>query len=417
MKKLLLLVLVVQYLFFFGQRTCGTGQKMDEFYAKNPDIKIYAKEVRKFLENPGNLKRVNRATTVVTVPVVVHVLYEQAVQNISDVQILSQITVLNEDFRKLNPDFSTVVPAAFQPFGADMEIAFCLATKDPNGNTTNGIVRKSVGTTFDFDANYYKAAGDLAWDPTKYLNIWIGDLTNTTLLGWAYLPEGAAGQPLDGLAIGYKYFGTIGTAVAPYNKGRTGTHEIGHYFGLLHPWGSIDDDTDTCGSVTNDDGVADTPATSAAYYGCPTFPEFTNSCEPSTYTNGDMFMNFMDYVDDDCMAFFTTGQKVITQNTLAGPRASLLNSNGCQSLSISEIEKIDRIKLFPNPSSQFISVSSPLINVDEIEIFDNSGKLVLAKTQLKNQEKIDIKSLTSGIYYVRIYSKGNLLKSDKFLKQ
>lgn len=412
MKNVILLFNIFLFSLVSGQRMCGTSQKMEEFYQKNPEVRSYAKELRAFLVNPNNLKKTNRSSNIVTIPVVVHVLYKNSTQNISDAQIQSQISVLNQDFRKLNSDFSSVVPAAFQPFGADLEIAFCMATKDPNGVATNGIVRKSVPTTFDFENEYYESTGDLAWDPNKYLNIWIGAFDNPDLLGFAYLPEGVAGQPFDGLAIGYQYFGTIGTVNSPYNGGRTATHEIGHYLGLLHPWG---DDGSACGTPANDDGVADTPATNRWYFDCPTYPDNIYTC--TSTPDGAMFMNFMDYVNDSCMAFFTNGQKTITRNVLSGPRASLLNSNGCQTLSLTEIEKIEAIKLFPNPSTQFISVSSPMIAVDEVEVFDSSGKLVLAKSNLKIQEKIDIKRLSLGIYYIRIYSKGNLLKSDKFIKQ
>lgn len=417
MKKIILLPVFLLFNFYYSQRTCGTPQKMQQFFLEHPELVTYSKELRNFLKNPANLKK-NRTTTVVTVPVVVHVLYKNSTQNITDAQIQSQLAVLNKDFRKLNADFSTVVPSVFQPYGADLEIAFCMATKDPNGNATTGIVRKSVSSSFNFDNNYYKSSGDLAWDPTKYLNIWVGAFSDTSLLGWAYLPD-AAGQPYDGLCISYKYFGTVGTVTSPYDKGRTATHEIGHYFGLQHPWGEADygatPDSSVCGTAGWDDFCADTPATYYPHFDCPTFPDNSYTC--TSTVNGAMFMNFMDYVDDACMAFFTSDQKVITSNTIAGPRASLLNSNGCASLGTSEIEKNESIKLYPNPSSQFISVSSPLTNIDEIEVFDTSGKLVFTKTNLKVQEKIDIKSLSAGIYYVRIYSKGKLLKSDKLIKQ
>lgn len=403
--------------FSIAQRTCGTNKKMEQYYKQNPEMISYAKELRNYLQNPNNIKK-KGTTAVVTVPVVVHVLYKNATQNISDTQIQSQLTVLNNDFRKLNSDFSTIVPAEFQPYGANLEIAFCLATKDPNGAATTGIIRKSVASSFNFDNNYYTPSGDLAWDTHKYLNIWVGSFTDNTLLGWAYLPDAIdatiGGYKIDGLCIGYKYFGTTGTATAPYNKGRTATHEIGHYFGLLHPWG---DDGSVCGDATNDDGVLDTPGTNNSYFGCPTFPDFNNVCDTTTYPNGAMYMNFMDYVDDSCMAFFTSGQKVITSNTLSGPRAGLLNSNACSILSTNEVEKIEQIKIFPNPSSQFIAIASSEITVDEVEIFDNSGKLVLSKNSLKNQELVDVKKLTPGLYYVRMYNKGNLLKSDKFIKK
>lgn len=419
MKKYLLIVILLLFQIFLAQRTCGTPQKMSNFFKANPDKVEYSKELRKFLETSRNLKRQSKVTSVITIPVVVHVLYKNSIQNISDAQIQSQLTVLNNDFRKLNSDFSTVVPAAFQSYGADFEIAFCLATKDPNGNATTGIIRKSIPSSFVFDDDYYKPQGDLAWDTTKYLNIWIGEFTDTTLLGWAYLPDAvdatdSNGYYFDGLCIGYKYFGTIGTATAPYNKGRTATHEIGHYFGLNHPWG---EDGSICGNSNNDDGVQDTPGTNNPYYGTPVFPNFDNVCDVTTYPSGAMFMNYMDYVDDVNMAFFTLGQKNIAQNTLAGPRASLLNSNACTTLSVFDSEKISKIVLYPNPSSQYISVSSPLANFDGIEIFDNSGKLVLSKSKIQSQEKIDIKFLPSGLYFVRVYSNSTLLKSDKFIKK
>ncbi len=113
-------------------------------------------------------------------------MYKNAAQNISDAQIASQLAVLNADFRKLNSDYNTIVPAAFKPFGADMELVFCLATKKSDGSATTGIERKSVASSFSFPNNYYQSSGLVAWDPTKYLNIWVGDMPNP-YLGWALL--------------------------------------------------------------------------------------------------------------------------------------------------------------------------------------------------------------------------------------
>ncbi len=412
MKKILFTLVSVLCLNAYGQRNCGTDKKMAEFFVANPQAKANREALKDFLvHNDYKSKKAG----LVTIPVVVHVLYSSTAMNISDAQIASQIKVLNDDFRKLNADFSTVVPSYFQGNAADMELAFCLATKKPDGSTTTGIERKSVASSFNFNDNYYKASGLASWDTTKYLNIWVGNMSE--YLGWAYLPDNA-GAIDDGLAIGYKYFGTTGTATSPYNKGRTATHEIGHYFGLEHPWGSVEDYGDSpvksnCGKTGWDDFCADTPAT---YY-----PHFDKPTNVNIYTcvstnSGAMFMNYMDYVEDSQMAFFTNGQKTIAQNTMSGPRASLLNSNACSLLAVDDVEKSNSISLFPNPAVNYISIASPLVKINEVEIFGNDGRLV-KKANIKNEtDKIDVKSLPVGTYYVRTYDNGNFIKSMKFIK-
>lgn len=418
MKKILLLLSSAFFLSAYGQRTCGTDKKMAAFFATNPDAKANKEALRNFLVNNKDIAN-KGANAVVTIPVVVHVLYKNGTQNISDAQIASQLAVLNADFRKLNADFNTVVPAAFKTVGADLELAFCLATKKADGSSTSGIERKSVSNSFVFGNSYYKSSGLAAWDPTKYLNIWVGKFDGVDeyggpwegTLGFAYLPD-AAGLPYDGLCIGYDVFGTTGTATAPFNKGRTGTHEIGHYFGLNHIWG---DEEDSCGTAAGNDGCADTPATKEPYYGSPTFPTNLYAC--ATTANGSMFMNYMDYVNDNKMAMFTNNQKTITQNTMAGPRASLLNSNACALLAVDDVEKSNAINVFPNPAVNYISIASPLININEVEIFATDGKLV-KKAKVKNEtDKIDVKQLPLGTYYVRTYNESGFVKSMKFIKK
>ena len=408
MKKTLLFFTILILTNVFGQRSCGTDQKMKEFFANNPDALAKKQDLRNYLTTKNT--NAKNTQTVVTIPVVVHVLYKNATQNISDAQIMSQLAVLNADFRRLNTDYSSIVPAAFQSFSADMELVFCLATKKSDGSPTTGIERKSVTTSFNFANNYYQSSGLLAWDPTKYLNIWVGDMPSP-FLGWAYLPD-AAGYPEDGLAIGYKYFGTTGAAEYPYNGGRTATHEIGHYFGLLHPWG---EDGSLCGTLDNDDGCPDTPATNDPHYGGNVFPDNTNTCIPSA--NGAMFMNFMDYVTDEEMAFFTNDQKTIKTNTMAGPRASLLNSNACSFLSVNDVEIGNSINLFPNPTTQYISIASPLTKINEVEIFSADGRF-LKRAIVKNEtDKIDVKDFLPGVYYVRTYNDKVFVKSMKFIKK
>jgi len=256
---------------------------------------------------------------IITIPVVVHVVYNNAEQNISDEQIKTQIDVLNKDFRKQNADINNV-PDAFSNLAADSRIEFQLARRDPDGNSTDGITRTEThldGFVYDGDVEPIKSTangGIDAWPADKYLNIWVCKL-NGGLLGYAAFPETPLSK--DGVVIGYSYFGTTGTATSPFDKGRTTTHEVGHWLGLLHIWG------DDAGGCNRSDGVDDTPNQAGHNYGKPQFPQVTCSNGP----NGDMFMNYMDYVDDDSMMMFTNGQAARAEATLYGPRSSILTSD------------------------------------------------------------------------------------------
>ena len=191
-------------------------------------------------------------TGVTVIPVVVHVVYNGAAQNISDAQVKSQIDVLNQDFRKTNADIASL-PAVFQPLAADARIEFELATTDPPGNPTNGITRTPTtrtGSRTTTRSSPRLAAARTRWPRDNYLNLWVCRLTGG-LLGYAQFPGGPAAT--DGVVILDTAFGTTGTAAAPFNLGRTATHEIGHFLNLRHIWG---DDGNGC---TGDDFVADTP--------------------------------------------------------------------------------------------------------------------------------------------------------------
>lgn len=304
-------------------RHCAAHDVLIRQLNENPDLR----EAREALERhtahfmEQQMHQGVRDRVAVTIPVVVNVVYNTTSQNISDAQIQTQIDVLNADFRKLNADISNV-PTVWQSLAADFEINFCLATQDPTGAATTGIRRRSTTvTSFSTnDAVKYNAQGGLdAWDRSKYLNLWVCNLSST-LLGYAQFPGGAAAT--DGVVIDYQYFGTIGTSTAPFNLGRTATHEVGHWLNLYHIWG--DDGTGCTGS----DNVSDTPNQGGSNGGCPTFPKISCSNGP----NGDMFMNYMDYTDDACMYMFTAGQKARAQALFAsgGARVSLLTSPGCQ---------------------------------------------------------------------------------------
>jgi hypothetical protein len=300
-----------------AHRTCGTMENLALEIQKDPTLvqKMEALEVtiQEKIQSM-NAPDANKVSTLYKIPVVVHVVYSSQTENVSDAQIYSQIAALNRDFRKQNQDINQV-PAAFAGLAADVEIEFCLASIDPSGAPTNGITRTSTTNTAGFtntanDVKSNATSGKSPWNTSQYMNLWVCDLQGT-LLGYAQFPGGSAAT--DGIVIDYAYFGTIGTATAPFNLGRTATHEVGHYLNLRHIWGDA-----SCG----DDFVGDTPTQQSANNSCPSFPSVTCSNGP----NGDMFMNYMDYVDDACMQMFSTGQKTRMVAALTASRASLLNN-------------------------------------------------------------------------------------------
>jgi len=301
-----------------GQRNCGTMDYLAAQIAADPGLAARMQQT----EQDINLWLTNHPTqrnqTTVTIPVVFHVLYNTTAQNISDTRILAQLDVLNRDFARLNADASNT-PSVFSGVAAGTTIQFCLAQRDPSGNATTGIVRKSTAKT-SFSSNdgvkYSSQGGDDAWSRDSYLNIWSCNL-GQGLLGYAQFPGGAAAT--DGVVLLYSSIGgptSPGTAT-PYHLGRTATHEVGHWINLRHIWGDAN-----CGN----DLVSDTPTQQTSNFGCPSFPHVTCSNGP----NGDMFMNYMDYTDDACMNMFTTGQASRMDATLSTTRASLLTSMGCQ---------------------------------------------------------------------------------------
>lgn len=293
---------------------------MQQMFLENPGYKEQLQKIDEFTaefvkNNPSGTR------TAVTIPVVVHVVYNVTAENISDALVNSQIQVLNEDFRRLNAD-ANETPAAWLGVAADCEINFCLAARDPSGNATNGITRTSTTKTSFSDignpVKFASSGGHDIWDRTKYLNIWVCDLSGG-LLGYAQFPGGPANT--DGVVIDYKYTGLCSNC-APYQYGRSATHEVGHWLNLYHIWG--DDGTSCNGS----DQVADTPNQADETYQCP-LPTIRISC--TNGPNGDMYSNYMDYTDDGCMNLFTAGQKTRIQSLfgVGGSRASLLTSDGC----------------------------------------------------------------------------------------
>ena len=320
MKKILTILLAGATLFLNAQERCGTTAITEKMMLENLEYANARSKVNnqteKWIENHPN----HSEKTIITIPVVVHVVWKTNTQNISDAQIQSQIDVLNEDYRRTNVD-QINTPSVWQSIAADSEIEFCLATTDPNGNTTTGIDR--VQTThgqfgMDSDIHTASAGGADDWPNDDYLNIWVCNI-QSGLLGYASPPSNWIGDG-DGLVIGYQYFGRTGTVQSPYNKGRTATHEIGHWLNLDHVWGGW-------GSCGNDQ-VSDTPKQESENYSCPAFPLHPNACS-TTNANGDMFMNYMDYTNDACMNLFTNGQKTRMLAAINQYRPNMLNHDLC----------------------------------------------------------------------------------------
>lgn len=303
-----------------GHIRCGTMEYLEWQQQQDPDLESRMEQSEKSLQEwiKNNQHVLNAKDLLVTIPVVVHVVYKTASQNIPDEQILSQIDVLNEDYRRLNSD-TTNTPIVFQGVAGDVEIEFCMATTDPDGNPTDGITRTET-TVNSFSTNnaikYTSQGGKDAWPTGDYLNMWVGNLGGG-LLGYAQFPNSGSALT-DGVVILYSSFGYNSPGGYPYNLGRTATHEVGHWLNLRHIWG------DDGGSCAGTDLVNDTPNQGSEYYGCPSFPQ--TSCSSS-----DMFMNYMDYTNDACMNIFTEGQKTRTHAAVNYYRADLLTSIGCAS--------------------------------------------------------------------------------------
>ena len=281
------------------------------------------------------------AATIITIPVVVHVIHSgQAVgtaPNISDAQVQSQITVLNEDFRRMlgTNGYNT------SNVGADVEIEFKLALQDPNGNPTNGIDRVNFGQpTWSLDDIETTVKPATSWNPSQYLNMWTVAFSNSNDLGYAQFPD-PSGLPglftdngnanTDGVVSGYSVFGSRNhpdgstfTLDATYNLGRTMTHEVGHFLGLRHIWGD-----DPCA----DDFCADTPVHHKANYGC---PQTILDCNSVGF---EMVQNYMDYTDDSCMNIFTVNQK---------DRITVIMNNAARRSSLKTSTKANAITLFAN---------------------------------------------------------------------
>jgi hypothetical protein len=401
---------------------CSSYEVYQRMLQSDPTFAKNRKSIEQFTENYSNNGSANMSSAVnapvYTIPVVVHVVYNKAAQNISDAQVLSQIAVLNQDYQKLNADVSKV-PSAWTNLVADCQIKFCLATIDPAGNATTGIrrVKTNKPQFIDNDAvKFTSMGGDDAWPAASYLNLWVCKLGNQ-LLGYAQFPGGSAST--DGVVIAYTAFGNTGTVAAPYNLGRTATHEIGHWLNLFHIWG------DDGGACSGSDKVKDTPNQGNRHFGCPTFPFVSCSNGP----NGDMFMNYMDYTNDKCMFMFTNGQKTRMSATLVpgGSRNSVTVSGKCGTQPVSRTGSTavnqNLLTVSPNPvNGNYANISYQLSKTAQVQLMIlnmygnvvasiNAGSQTAGSYQLKPDA---FSRLHNGIYVLKLVANGEQLASVSF---
>ncbi len=394
-------------------RTCGTETPQAEWDAWfNEQVEIFKQQ------------SANKTQASYVIPVVIHLIHGgQAVgtfPNISQVQVNSQITVLNQDYSGTGLNVGNV-PSAFSTLISNTNVQFCMATKNPQGSTMTepGIDRISYvtkswsnPTSFTTTTNFRTfmdgtVKPNTIWDPTKYMNIWICDRSSQTgLLGYATFPAGSTLTGLsgtgtattDGFWCWTKSFGNTGTLDPTYNKGRTATHEIGHWLGLRHIWGDGTCATDYC---------TDTPPAQSSNFGCPTHPHKTGTC--SGNTTGEMTMNFMDYTDDPCMYMFSPDQRTRIQTAMAnGTHRKLLGTHGlCATTGITDNTLENGISIFPVPAHNTITIKLELNSTQDLmfTVFNSLGQEVFQKSEKNIQNtniELNLSAYEKGFYFLRI---------------
>ena len=382
-----------------------------------------------------------------TIPVVFHIIVDatqlaqmggiNGVQQRAD----SQIAVINRDFNAMNSDSSSI-PTVWKPLYGNIGIHFGLAHTDANGNATPGYEIISTGSIQTTDTTGFAAdnSGDYttqkytsahvanSWDVTKYLNVWVINFLPSSdgLLGlttppsftgssWGASPTSEMGVSLNFEAFGVRVPGNT-YFVQGITKGRTLTHELGHFFEIWHTWG---DDGGLCPNTGGqDDGIADTPPETDANYGTPTFPLYDN-CSPTGTSNGVMFMNYMDYVDDASMYMFTNDQAAVMQSSVGSETSSLTTHPTLlhypTTTAIGNVTAGSEFNVFPNPSHGTVSVSFSVApaQLQSIHVYNMVGQQVantIAVTGNSNYS-FDLSGYSKGIYLVQCtFATGNVTK-------
>ncbi|MBL7742882.1 MAG: T9SS type A sorting domain-containing protein [Chitinophagaceae bacterium] len=398
-----------------AQRACNTSEYQQQelindpaFAARLDAIEAFIQKQKSKAQSANTSARLQQG--VIKIPVVVHILYHQPGENISDQRVNSQIEMLNKCFRRQNADTANT-PASFKALSADCEIEFQLAISDPQRRNTSGVIHKYtpvVEWQMDDKMKFASEMGDDAWNPSGYLNIWVCNLKR--IAGYASLPGSEASK--DGIVIDYSVFGTNGSS--GYEMGKTAVHEVAHWLGIKHIWGDA-----YCG----DDLVEDTPKQGNYTTGCPTGARVSCTNGPA----GDMYMNYMDYTNDACINLFTEGQKtrMRTLFTTGGQRSSLLSSSGLSAPLIFESPLPDESprwlhpQIYPNPvtSELTIDVAYDVRWVGKtVSISDISGHIVMQVTITSKIQTVNISRLQTGMYFLSVRKEDGSYIKQKFIK-
>jgi hypothetical protein len=425
---------------------CGYQYELEKIIQKQPNYlalqnEWYRKANEAYLEAQSTKRKITADTIVYEIPVVFHVIYNTNSQNISDALILSQLNELNLDYRKLNPDTSRIRPV-FKALAADIKIRFILADKDPSGNPTTGINRINTSRS-TFATNIYGSysedmkstnnGGQTAWNPARYMNIWVCNMEYPSYIGITYgfatPPTGSPNwvqfqsstkdstDPKSGIVLHYKVFGK-NNPLAPnnYKEANTATHEVGHYLGLRHIWGdAANPNTQGCNV---DDGIFDTPNARDKNYSCSNAT--WNSCVDASNDKPDMTENYMDYALDGCAAMFTREQAFMMRYVLNNLRTGLPIRTIVYDTTTEYTETV--VSVYPNPTkaNNHLTVvvnSNNTAEIFSVTLFDNNGKEVLQKRIQANQKtEVFTAVYSAGVYYLLVKdSNGNIIKKEKLV--
>ncbi len=432
---------------------CATHEIYESNVQKNPGYSAAVEHAFNYAKDYAQRTFANKSgdwDTIYRIPVVVHIVYNITEQNLDDSLICNQIEVLNQDYRRLNPDTGNT-RTEFKSRAADAGIEFFLATTDPQGNHTTGITRDStvrayfsvLGGGQQNGADEVKSSstgGVDPWDTENYLNIWVCNLEDPNLpfgavLGFSYPPDNAPNWPVEafqpdpnlhGVVIHFKVFGRNNPlAVAPLNiakRGRTATHEVGHYLGLRHIWGDGPLSILGIPDCSVDDGIDDTPnsgTNSQLEASTATDCDINkNTCTDSLSDLPDMWENYMDYSKEECQNMFTLGQVAIMRAMLATSRSELpvfeepaLSSVCAPPVSIYPvIGNHVSLSVYPNPSQGIftIEISSSAKQFTVLSIHDVFGKRVdtfkINETG-KGKFTIPADNFPKGVYFIRLETK------------